>query len=384
MSTSTPGTDSASPPPAPSAPRPTAPTGEVVRHAETQARFLPLDAYRGLIMILLVSDGFGFAQLPDRGLYHYIAEQFKHRPWGGAVFYDLIMPAFLFMVGVAMPFAFARRGEGEASRRGAARHVLIRCLRLVVISQIMVSIELSRPHLQFHNTLTQVAATYLICYFLMRLKWRQQIAAVVALLALHSSIYLLFPGPSGAWAQVTNAGARLDRWLMGANYPWPCVNINFLSETPGVLFGVWVGNLLRSDRPRTQQLKILALGMVGAFTLGLALSPLVPINKWLWTASYTLYCTGWVILGLLVLILLVEYAGIRKPMFPLVVVGMNSLFIYCLHELLTGWIRHAIGVFSGGYKFLGIFGPVAQTCSVLLVIWLIAYWMYRRGIFVKV
>ena len=289
------------------------------------------------------------------------------------------MPAFLFMVGVAMPFAFARRGKGST-----ARHVLMRCLRLMVISQIMVSIELNRPHFQFHNTLTQVAATYLICYFLMRLTWRQQIAAAVALLALHSSIYLLFPGPDGAWAQVTNAGARLDRWLMGANYPWPCVNINFLAETPGVLFGVWTGNLLCSNRPRAQQLKFLALGMVAAFTLGLALSPWVPINKWLWTASYTLYCTGWVILGLLVFILLVEYAGIRKPMFPLVVVGMNSLFIYCLHELLTRWIDHAVGVFSGGYKFLGIFGSVAQTCSVLLLFWLIAYWMYRRGIFVKV
>ena len=384
MSTSTPVVPSAILPEATSAPRPPVQIGEAVRRAETKARFLPLDAYRGLIMILLVSDGFGFAQLPDRGIYHYIAQQFEHRPWGGAVFYDLIMPAFLFMVGVAMPYAFARRGEGEANRHGTTRHVLIRCLRLVVISQIMLSIELGHPHLQFHNTLTQVAATYLICYFLMRLKMRHQIMAVVALLALHSSIYLLFPGPGGAWAQVTNAGARLDRWLMGANYPWPCVNINFLAETPGVLFGVWVGNLLRSRRPRLQQLKILALGMVGAFTSGLALSPLVPINKWLWTASYTLYCTGWVIFGLIAFIVLVEYAGIRKPMFPLVVVGMNSLFIYCLHELFTDWINHAIGVFSGGYKFLGIFGPVAQTCSVVLVIWLIAYWMYKRGIFVKV
>jgi predicted acyltransferase len=71
-------------------------------------------------------------------------------------------------------------------------------------------------------------------------------------------------------------------------------------------------------------------------------------------------------------------------MFPLVVVGMNSLFVYCLHELLTGWINRAIGVFSGNYAFLGIFGPVAQTCSIFLVVWLIAYWMYRRGIFVKV
>ena len=151
-----------------------------------------------------------------------------------------------------------------------------------------------------------------------------------------------------------------------------------------MLFGVWAGNLLRGSRPRPQQLKILALGMLGAFAAGLALSPRVPINKWLWTASFTLYTTGWVILGLIAFVLLVEYAGIRKPMFPLVVVGMNSLFIYCLHELFAEWINHSIGVFSGGYKFLGIFGPVAQSCSVLLVIWLIAYWMYRRGIFVKV
>jgi len=358
--------------------------GEAVRQAEVKARFLPLDAYRGLIMLLLVSDGFGFSQLPNRGIYHYIAEQFEHRPWGGAVFYDLIMPAFLFMVGVAMPFAFARRAEQGAGSGETTRHVVVRSLRLIVISQILVSIELNRPHLQFHNVLTQVAATYLICYFLMRLKPWQQVAAAAALLAFHSSIYFVFPGPDGPWAPVTNAGTRLDRWLMGGNYPWPAVNINFLSETPGVLFGVWVGHLLRSNRPRGEQLKILAISMVAAFASGLLLSPLVPINKWLWTASYTLYCTGWVMLGLIAFILLVEYAGIRKPLFPLVVVGMNSLFIYCLHELLGGGIDHAISVFSRGYPFLGIFGPVAQACSVLLVIWLIAWWMYRRGIFVKV
>ena len=364
---------------------PPAPGGvERAPAAAEKQRDLPLDAFRGLIMILLISDGFGFAQLPDRGIFHYIAEQFEHRPWGGAVFYDLIMPSFLFMVGVAMPFAFAKRAGQGANERATTRHVLLRCLRLIVISEIMLSIEMGHPHLQFHNTLTQVAATYLACYFLMKLKPWQQVTAVVLLFALHSSIYMLFPGAGGAWAQVTNAGARLDRWLMGHNYPWPCNNINFLAEIPGVLFGVWVGNLLRSSKPRKAQLKTLALGMVAAFASGLLLSPIVPINKWLWTASYTLYCTGWTIFGLLAFILIIEYAGIRKPMFPLVVVGMNSLFIYCLHELQTEWVGHAVGVFSGGYKFLGIFGPVAQTCSVVAVFWLIAYWMYRRGIFVKV
>ena len=63
---------------------------------------------------------------------------------------------------------------------------------------------------------------------------------------------------------------------------------------------------------------------------------------------------------------------------------MNSLFIYCVHELLRGWIDRSLMVFTGGYTFLGSIGPVAQSCSVLAIIWLLAYWMYKRGIFVKV
>ena len=354
--------------------------------AEAKARFLPLDAYRGLIMLLLVSDGFGFAQLPNRGFYRLIAGQFDHRPWGGAVFYDLIMPAFLFMVGVAMPYAFAHRAQQGFTQRDTTRHVLVRCLRLVLISEILVSIDDGRAHFSIHNVLTVVAITYCVCYFLMRLDWWKQASIAAALLALHSAVYLLFPGPDGAFAQLTNAGARLDRFLMLAswNLPWNCVTLNLVSEVPSVLFGVWTGTLLMGARPRAQQMKILALGMVAAFALGLALSPLVPINKWLWTATYTLYTTGWSILGLLLLYLLIDVFKFRRAVVPLMVVGMNSLFIYCLNDLIKGKIDSSIAVFSGGYRFIGTFAPVAQSCSVLLVIWLIAWWLYRRGIFVKV
>ena len=347
-------------------------------------RFLPLDAYRGLIMILLVSDGLGFNLLPDKPLYRAIANQFEHKPWGGAVFYDLIMPAFLFMVGVAMPFAIGRRFDRGESPGRVFHHVWVRCLRLVIISEIVVSIAEHHAQIQFHNVLTQVAITYFICFFLMQLRFWQQALAAFLLLAGHSALYLLFPGPDGAFAQVTNVGARIDRAIMGFNYVWPCVNINFLSEIPGVLFGIWTGNLLRSNRPRAEQLRRLAFGMVAAFATGLLLSPIVPINKWLWIASYTLYTTGWVILGLLGFILLTEYAGIRKPMFPLIVVSMNSLFVYCVDMLLRGWINQSLTIFTGGFKFIGTFAPVAQSFSVLMVIWLVAYWMYRKGLFVKV
>jgi heparan-alpha-glucosaminide N-acetyltransferase len=358
-----------------------------MRQGEAKARFLPLDAYRGLIMILLVSNGFGFTRLPNYGLYRIIAGQFHHRPWGGATFYDLIMPAFLFMVGVAMPYAFAQRAAQGATRRDTTRHVLLRCLRLVLISEILVSIDENRAHLEVHNALLVVAVTYLACYFLMRLAWWKQAAAAATLLTFHSAIYLGFAGQGGgAFSQITNAGARLDRFLMLAplNLPWQCVTINLITEIPSVLFGVWTGDLLLSSKSRREQLKLLTIGMIAAFVLGLGFSPLVPINKWLWTSTYVLYTTGWTIVGLLIFIVLVEYAGIRRPMFPLVVVARNSLFVYCLGMLLGGWMDRSIRLFSGGYYFLGLYGPVAQSCSQLLVIWLIAYWMYRRGVFVKV
>ncbi len=363
-------------------PAPTVVSG--IEPALDKQRFLPLDVYRGVIMVLLVSDGFGFNKLPKEPFYQLIAHQFEHKPWGGAVFYDLIMPAFLFMVGVAMPFALRRRIEKGETPRQVFHHVWVRCVTLILISQVLVSIGEGRAQIQFHNVLTQVAITYFLCFFIMQMKFWQQVLVAFLLLAGHSAMYLLFPGPDGAFAQVTNVGARIDRAIMGFNYVWPCVNINFLSETPGVLFGVWTGKLLRSQKPLAEKMKVLALGMVAAFASGLLLSPLVPINKWLWTASYTLYTTGWVLFGMLAIILLVEYTGIRRPMFPLLIVGANSLFVYCVDGLLRGGIDRSLRLFTKGFESLGTFAPVAQSCAVLLVIWATAWWLYRRKIFIKV
>jgi predicted acyltransferase len=83
-----------------------------------QQRYLALDAYRGFIMLVLVSGGFGLAELAARRpAFTGIANQFDHMPWEWIAFWDLIQPAFMFMVGVAMPFALARRRELGASDR---------------------------------------------------------------------------------------------------------------------------------------------------------------------------------------------------------------------------------------------------------------------------
>src|SRR5690606_11931742 len=100
---------------------------------DDKGRLVPLDAYRGFIMLMLAASGFGiarFAQLPEdapvwqeqnRQTWQTIAFHFDHPQWEsrfglmGVSFWDLIQPAFMFMVGVAMPFSYLRREKSGQS-----------------------------------------------------------------------------------------------------------------------------------------------------------------------------------------------------------------------------------------------------------------------------
>src|SRR5690349_4859712 len=92
-------------------------------------RLLSLDAYRGFIMLTLVANGFGAVEigrrLPDSG-WAWLGRQFLHTPWVGCVFYDVIMPAFLLMIGVAMPFSRAKRERDGDSAGRLWRHAIAR------------------------------------------------------------------------------------------------------------------------------------------------------------------------------------------------------------------------------------------------------------------
>ena len=353
------------------------------RGTSSSARFLPLDAFRGLIMLLLVSDGLGFHALAGHPVYGGIAAQFDHVPWVGTVFYDLIAPAFLFMVGMAMPFALARRTAEGATFRDNLRHVAIRSLRLLLWSQVLISIEAGRLHYQMHNILTHIAVAYFVCFLIMQWRLRYQVLAAAVLLGSHTLLFFLFPGADGAFTKTGNIGAVIDRALMGSNYASWTTNLNMISTTATALFGVWAGNLLRSARPRAEQMKILAVAMVAAFAAGLALSPFIPIIRRIWTASFALYSLGWVIFMLLVFYLLIDVVGFRKLVFPLSVAGSNAIVIYSLDIVMRGRIDQAVAVFTRRFDFIGTFAPVAQACAVLLVMWSVCYWLHRKGIFIR-
>ncbi len=345
-------------------------------------RSLTLDAFRGFIMVLLVSRGFGFPAVGDVPGYRMVAGWFEHVPWEGGVFWDMIQPAFMFMVGVAMPFALAARTARGATLGQNFRHVAVRALKLVVLSQVLISVSGGAMEFQLINVLAQIAFTYLFCFLIMQLSFRAQVAAACLILSAHWGLFVLFPGPEGAFSKTGNIGAVIDH-AVGLHYSGYYVTINFIGSTVTTLFGVWTGRLLMSSRPRAQQLRIIAGAMIAAFTAGIGLSFVNPMVKRIWTPSFTLYSTGWVLFMLLGFYWLVEIRGYRKLAFPLVVVGMNSIFIYSINQVLEGWIDRTLAVFTGKFAFLGTAGPIAQACAVLLAMWYLCYWLYRRKIFFK-
>jgi heparan-alpha-glucosaminide N-acetyltransferase len=361
-------------------------TAERLVSPETRSelkRFVSLDAFRGFIMIILASEGFGFSALQSDATWGRVARWFDHVPWEGGVFWDMIQPAFMFMVGVAMPFALARRKELGATERDNFRHVLVRALRLIILSEIIIWISAGRIKPQLINVLSQIAFTYVLTYLIMRLRAPYQVVAAVALLAGWMALLYAFPGPDGPFSKTDHVGLRVDRAIFHYDYDPAYSTLNFIASTVWTLAGAWVGALLLKSKAHVSNIVKLAGGMVLCFALAFALRPWIPFIKQLCTASFVLYSLGWVLLMLIGFYAIVEVMGYRRWAFPLVVVGMNSIFIYFVSEVLFHWLDRAVGVLTFHYHLIGKLAPVAQATTVLLVMWAMCYWLYKRKIFFK-
>ena len=346
-------------------------------------RYLALDAFRGFIMLTLATEGFGFSALRGDSTWGRVALWFHHVPWEGGVFWDMIQPSFMFMVGVAMPFALARRMELGATPMESLRRVLIRFFRLIILSQILIWVSAGQIKPQLINVLSQIAFTYLLTYLIMQLPWRYQALSAVVLLAGWTALLFAFPGPDGPFSHRYHIGLRVDRAIFHYDYDPAYSTLNFLTSTVWTLSGAWVGRMLMANKTHRDNLIKLAVGMVISFVLAFALQPWIPFIKQVSTASFVLYSLGWVLFILIGFYWLIEIQSYRKWTFPLVVVGMNSIFIYSLSVVLVEWLDHAVGVFTFHYKFIGKLAPVAQSCTVLIIMWYICYWLYKRDIFFK-
>ncbi len=351
-------------------------------------RLTCLDAYRGAIMISLISHGFGFSAFEGHPYLGFLATQTEHVRWSGAVYWDLIQPAFMFMVGVAMPFAYAKRISLGETHGKIFIHAFRRCFNLVLIAAIFSSIHQGSPTYTLVNVLPQIAFGYLLTFLVLHKSYQTQGIFSLSILVVYTIIWVLYPGngEGGPWAEGdANMGGDFEYWIMGAHSSGHWVSLNAFPSTVNIVAGVMCGRLISSDRTPQEIMKIFAISAIALIAAGLALSPVIPMVKRIMTASFTLYSTGWAILFLLLFYWVIEVLEYKRWSFFFVVIGMNSIAAYVVFQLFRGWINNAVLVFSRyAVENMGPYGEVLQALLVLGVIWYIFYFLYKKKVFFKV
>ncbi|HVX15754.1 MAG TPA: DUF5009 domain-containing protein [Pirellulales bacterium] len=389
-------------------------------------RLVSLDAYRGFIMLAMASAGFRFAEIARQQafehdpVWQWLGYHTDHVVWTGCAFWDLIQPSFMFMVGVAMPYSYAvRQAHGQGYGRMLA-HAVYRSIVLVLLGVFLTSNWSGQTEWTFTNVLCQIGLGYPFLFLLWNRPLRWQLAAAALILVGDWFLFYSWPVPSpadysraglpddwphltglaGHWDKNTNVAAAADAVILNwfpRQEPFRFnaggyTTLNFVPSLATMIFGLVAGGLMRSAWPPGRKLAVLFAWGAASLAAGYLLDRLglCPSVKRIWTPSWTLLSTGWTLWMLAGFYGLIDVAGFRRLAWPLAVVGMNSIVMYVMSQLLKGWVAESLKRHFGESLFTAygwldqVYAPAVQMGCVLFVFWLICVWLYRQKIFVRI
>jgi heparan-alpha-glucosaminide N-acetyltransferase len=389
----------------------------------TSLRLTSLDVLRGATMVFMASEIMNIAGVArtftESATARFLASMLDHRAWVGCAPWDLIQPAFMFMVGVSLPFSLAsRRAKGQGFARMFA-HSVFRAVVLIALGIFLRSQSRSQTYFTFEDVLTQIGLGYVFLFLLAWARPKVQWAAAIAILVAYWAAFALYPLPPADfdtttvgvpadwphkqvgfarhWDKNTNVANAADRWFLNLfprERPFSYnrggyLTLNFVPSLATMIFGLLAGGLLRREMPGMTKIRLLVLYGVAGLAAGTALHVLgiCPIVKRIWTPSWTLFSAGWVVLILAGVYYVVDLRGYRRWAFPLLVVGANSIAMYVLvhvaHDYMTRSLTIHLG--RGVFEALGpAFAPITLGGATLVIFWLILYWMYRNRVFVRI
>jgi predicted acyltransferase len=300
----------------------------------------------------------------------------------------------MFIVGVAMPFSYAKRiGRGD-SRNRITRHILQRCFILLAFGVGLHCGYRKELVWELWNVLAQLSVTIVIAYFLMRCKWSVQLIASIGLLVLTEIVYRTFPleGYNQPFVKDHNFGSWMDMVLMGKiNNGGGWVAINFIPTAAHTIWGVVAGQLLMSDKTQNQKVKLIAIAGAVILAAGYLLdwASITPIIKRISTSSFVLASGGWALLVLALSYWIIDIKKINNWIFPFIIFGTNSIFIYMFSNTVGGqWFNGFVAIFTHGVlKWVNAPGFIMQlvtSITILTLEWLLCYYLYKRKIFFRI
>lgn len=397
------------------------------RAAAPKSRLDSLDAYRGFVMFLMMAEVLHLSRVakafPENSIWQWLSFNQSHVAWRGCSLHDLIQPSFSFLVGVALPFSIASRlAKGQTFARMLG-HAIWRSVLLTFLGVFLRSSGRALTNFTFEDTLSQIGLGYTFLFLLgfVRIRW-QALAAAVILIG-YWGAFAAYPLPdtdfkydevgvpadwphhetglAAHWNKNSNLATAFDRWFLnlfprekpfthnGGGY----ATLSFIPTLATMILGLIAGGWLRLDVPRSKKILYLLLGaaVCGAAGYLLDFFGICPSVKRIWTPSWALFSGGCCFLLLAGFYAFVDGLGWWPPVYPLIVIGANSIAAYCMAHWFVGDViqsfRTHLANFLGPdcFKIAGeTYEPLLAGSAVLLVFWLILFWMYRHKVFIRI
>jgi predicted acyltransferase len=397
------------------------------------ARLGSIDAYRGLVMLLMMAEILHLRSvskaLPGNRFWEFLAWHQTHVDWAGCTLHDLIQPSFSFLVGVALPFSIASRMAKGHSHGRMLAHAVIRAVILVLLGVFLRSMSSKQTNWTFEDTLSQIGLGYVPLFLLGFTKQRWQVLALAVILVGYWAAFVFYPLPppdfdyqavgvktdwqyhysglAAHWNKNSNLAWAFDTWFLnlfprakefvanGGGY----ATLSFIPTLGTMILGLLAGGWLKQEETVWKRLgSFVAAGLL-LIALGLALheSGLCPCVKRIWTPSWTLYSGGWCFLILAFFYAVIDVGRLSSWSFPLRVIGANSIAAYLLAHGPDQFILNSLKIHFGfipsslkihfGAEVLAAFKPyepLLAGLAVLLIQWLILYWLYRQKIHIRI
>ncbi len=352
-------------------------------------RLVSLDVFRGLTMASMI-------MVNNPGSWEDVFAPLRHAKWHGWTFTDIIFPSFLWIVGVAMTFSFAKRVERGDDKRRLMLHALRRAAIIFGIGLFLNAFPYFRlATLRIPGVLQRIAICYLIAAVIfLYTGLRGRVIALASVFVL----YTLLMQPGG-FEQADNFAKQVDTIFL-TGHMWsetktwdPEGIVSTLPSIGTVLFGILVGMLLRSGMGAAEKTAWMFFSGNVLLFLGLAFHAVQPINKNLWTVTFSVLMAGISLLVFACCYWLVDVQGWKRWSKPLVVYGMNAITVYILSGILGDSL--SLNLFGGRslhdilYQnvFLAVASPINASLLYALanvaVLYVVAWVMYRRGWFVR-
>lgn len=353
-----------------------------------EERLHSLDALRGLDMLLIIGLGSILWQVGAMGRESswgaILMEQMTHEPWQGLHAYDLIFPLFVYLAGVSMNFSFRKRLRMGAGVGRILLHSWRRALVLVVLGWVVNgALSWDIETMRYASVLGLIGLSgALTCSLVLLLRGtiKPAIAAVVLLTGIGVAQYLCGElTPAGSFNAKVDAllcPGRLHGRVFDPEGPL-CI----LSATVVCMLGYLSGRVFSPTLNIGKRLLILLGGgavLIGASCFG-------PVIKNIWTPCFVLASVGIGAVLLGVFHLLCDVLPGKWWSYPLRVVGANALFIYLLTNVID-LSRLTDRLFAGTLRYIlpPEYMGLGLSTAYFMLAWLLCFYLYRRGIYIKV